>query len=262
MCRWAERYLDVQPILSYYICMTDSIIPFDVLETGALELGITLSQEQLFLYDKLARLLIEANGHTNLTRIIDPQDIVNLHYLDSLTCIAAHKPNIKHRAIDVGTGAGFPGLAIKIVDSTLDMTLVDSTGKKIKFVENAIEELRIEHASAQCARAEDLGRNPAYRGQFGTVYARALAAMPIVAELCLPLLKIGGTLVAQKSGDVSAELKSAEQIIKELGGIIVRVADIAIPGTDIARKIILIRKTQWTSNRFPRPYSEIIGSKK
>lgn len=254
--------MDVRPVLSYHVVMTESFIPLDILETGARELGILLTQDQLTLFDKLARLLVETNSQINLTRIIEPLDIVQLHYLDSLTCLAAHRPKKNHLAIDVGTGAGFPGLAIKIAMPELAMTLVDSTGKKVRFVEDVLNELGITEALAKCARAEDLGRAKNFRGCFGTVYARALAALPVVTELCLPLLRTGGTLVAQKAGDISEELRTAEQIIDDLGGQILKVVDTVIPGTDIRRKIILVRKVRPTPGRFPRPYAEIIGSKK
>lgn len=254
--------MDVRPVLSYHVFMKESFIPLDILENGAQELGISLTQDQLAMFDKLARLLVETNSQINLTRIVAPLDIVQLHFLDSLTCLAAHRPKKNHRTIDVGTGAGFPGLAIKLAMPELAMTLVDATGKKIRFVEDTIKELGIPEASTKCARAEDLGRAKDFRGCFGTVYARALAALPVVAELCLPLLRTGGTLVAQKAGDISEELRSAEQMISDLGGQIVKVADSVIPGTDIRRKIILVRKVRPTPGRFPRAYAEIIGSKK
>jgi 16S rRNA (guanine527-N7)-methyltransferase len=262
LCRRVGRQLDVRPVLSYYVVMTDTFLPLDVLESGARELGISLTQEQLGMFDMLARVLVEANNQVNLTRILDPTDIVQLHYLDSLTCLAAYKPKNQNGAIDVGTGAGFPGLVIKIAEPELPMVLVDATGKKVRFVEEVINKLGIVGAAAKCARAEELGRLQDFRGSFGTVYARALAVLPVVAELCIPLLKIGGMLVAQKAGDITEEIKSAEQIIDALGGRISEIIDMTIPGTDIKRKIILIRKIHPTSYKFPRTYPEIIGLKK
>lgn len=130
--------------------------------------------------------------------------------------------------------------------------------KKIRFVDSAIDAMHLSGAYTKCARAEELGRNRQFRGQFETVYARALSSLPVVAELCVPLLKTGGTLVAQKAGDIGEEIRACEKVMDGLGAGNMRIVEIAIPGTDIIRKIVLISKTKPTSSRYPRAYAEII----
>lgn len=236
-------------------------LPLEVLKKGASELGIELTDTQIHQFEKFAGMLLDANRKSNLTRITDPTEIVTKHFLDSLMCLAAEPPHYGASVIDIGTGAGFPGIPIKIVRPDLNITLMDGTLKKVRFVENTVKSLGFENAEPVHARAEDLGKDKGYREHYDVAYARALAEMPILAELCLPYVRVGGCLVATKGPDIDIELNEARELIRELGGVIEKTVRAHIPTTDIGRSIIVIRKTTPTPSRYPRPYAKITASK-
>jgi len=239
-----------------------AFLPLEMLRSGASELGVELGEDQIATLDRFAELMVEANKRFNLTRIVEPADIVTGHFLDSLTCLAAFRPEQGAEFVDIGTGAGLPGLPIKIARPDLTGALVDSTGKKASFVSETIADLGLVGVEAIHARAEELSRRPAYRERYDVAYGRALADMRIVAELCLPLVKVGGALVAQKGDLIADELEAAGPIIGELGGVIARVERIAIPHTDIHRCLIVVRKVRPTHSQFPRPYRRIVEASK
>ena len=239
-----------------------TLLPLDLLKSGASELGIELTDAQLELFDAFASFLVETNKKFKLTRITEPEDIIKSHYLDSLTCLSALDVNRGASIIDVGTGAGFPGIPIEIVRPDLFASLTDATFKKTKFISEAIEHLGLKNAKPVHARAEELGRDPSFREQFNIAYARALSELKVVAELCLPLVKPGGYLVAQKSADVSDEILDARVIIGQLGGKVVNIVTTRIPHTDIERKLIIIQKNKPTPPQFPRAYTKIVQGKK
>jgi len=259
-------------------------LPIDLLRDGARELGIELTDAQLAQLDEFASLLVQTNRTLNLTRITEVSEIVTNHYLDSLTCLAAHRIAEGARVIDIGTGAGLPGIPIKIARPDLHLTLLDSSGKKLRFIEEAIA--RLTHCSGRPlsrpgersgrplsrpggdgepplrvmlvhARAEDAGRDPAHREAYDVAVTRALADMKTLAELCLPLVKVGGVLIAQKSEDTGSEIDAARPLIGQLGGSIEKVARITLPYTDVTRRVVVIRKTKTTPPGFPRAYSRI-----
>lgn len=247
-----------------------NLLPIEMLKDGARELGIELSDDQLWQLDRFAQLLVKANKTLNLTRITDPTEIVVSHYLDSFTCLAAVKIKPNARVIDIGTGAGFPGVPVKIVRSDLDVTLLDSAAKKLKFVESALCELAEsskqraespEGGPISCrlvhARAEEAGRDSAHREHYDVAFARALADMKVLAELALPLVKVGGILIAQKSEGADEEIDAARPLIGQLGGRIENIRRIAIPSTDIIRQLVVIIKAKPTPPQFPRPYAQI-----
>lgn len=233
-------------------------LPLDALKAGARELGTDLTQAQLELMDAFARKLVEANSVFNLTRITDPDDIVACHYLDSLTCLSAAQIGTGEKAIDVGTGGGFPGIPIKIARPDLRVTLLDATLKKTRFLGETVRELGLQGCEVVHGRAEQIGREECCREKFDAAFARALARMAVAAELCLPFVRKGGILVAQKGSEMDAELAAAKPIIGQLGGTVEKVVRIRIPGTDIERSLVVIRKTRPTPDRFPRPYARII----
>ena len=232
-------------------------LPLDLLKTGASELGIELSENQLAQFDEFAAMLVEANRRFNLTRIIDPEAIVINHLLDSLVCLWALELGSGKRVIDVGTGAGFPGMPIKIARPDLALTLVDGTLKKVRFLSEAIERLGLAGVEAVHGRAEELAHEKAYRERCDVAYARALAQMPALAELCLPLVRPGGHVVATKGAKIDAEIDAARPIIGQLGGAVEKIVRTHIPGTEIARTIPVIIKAGHTPAGFPRPYSTI-----
>lgn len=234
-----------------------SFLALDLLRDGARELGVELTGEQLDLLDRFAMQLIETNKTLNLTRIREPDEIVTGHYLDSFTCLAAADIRPNSRVIDIGTGAGFPGVPIKVARPDLDVTLLDSSRKKLGFIEEAAAELGIEDIALVHSRAEDAGRDPNHRGRYDVAFARALADMTILAELGLPLVKVGGMLIAQKSEAADKEIEAAKPVIGQLGGRIDRISRIRIPGTEIVRSLVVIGKKKPSPPVFPRAYAEI-----
>lgn len=238
-----------------------AFLPLDVLRSGALDLGIGLAQAQLEQLDRFASLLVETNRTLNLTRITDPPEIVTGHYLDSLTCLAAVRLPDGARCIDVGTGAGFPGIPVAIARPDLRVVLMDSSRKKLGFIAAAAEEIGLTNTETLHARAEEVGRDPAHRERYDIAFARALSELKVLAELCLPLVRVDGRVIAQKSAEIEEELAQARPVIGQLGGVVESVTEQVVPGTRIVRRLVVMRKTRPTPERFPRPYARIVRGK-
>lgn len=249
-------------------------ISLDILREGARQLGLELSplQEQQFaLY---YHLLVTWNERMNLTTITDLEDVQRKHFLDSLAPlrVLAEEVARQHeeetgspveeplsfllrlpwRAIDVGAGAGLPGLAVKIVWPPLRLTLLDSTLKKVRFMNEAIRRLRLTHALAIHGRAETFGRDPAFREQYDLVLARGLARLNTLAEYTLPFARVGGWVLAYKGPQAPEELREAFHAIDLLGGYVERAAPVVVPGLAEGRFAILIRKVAPTPSKYPR----------
>lgn len=222
----------------------------DLIKNGAEKLNIPLNDEQIGKLIKYAALLIEWNEKINLTAITDDEGIATKHFLDSLTAI--NTGYVKGRVIDVGTGAGFPGLVLKIARPEIELTLLDSLNKRINFLKAVGEELGLDGVDYVHARAEDAGVNKAYRGGFDTVVSRAVANMTMLSEWCLPFLKIGGRFLALKGPAADEELKNAKRAISILGGEVEEIKEVNIPFTELAHKIIIIKKVRQTPMKYPR----------
>jgi len=238
------------------------MIPLQLLKNGASKLGIELTDAQLRQFETFAIMLLAANRNFNLTRITDPQEIVTKHFLDSLMCLSAEQVANGAYAIDIGTGPGFPGIPIKIARPDVHITLIDGTAKKIRFVSEVVSRLGLDGVSTIHCRAEELGRDRAHRERYEVAYARALSKMRVLVELCLPFVRVGGVLVATKGPTAGSEIDEAQSLIDELGGTIHNICCTQIPETDINRVIIVIRKVSATPDRYPRPYAQIVGSRK
>lgn len=221
-----------------------------LIKNGAEKLNIELNDNQLDQFEKYAALLVEWNKKINLTAITDDEGIALKHFLDSLTAI--NTGYVSGRVIDVGTGAGFPGLVLKIARPEIELTLLDSLMKRINFLKTVGEELGAEGVEYVHSRAEDCGQNRAYRAGFDTVVSRAVANMTTLSEWCLPLLKVGGHFLALKGPGADEELKDAKCAIAILGGEVERVMDAKIPYTDLAHKIIIVKKVRQTPIKYPR----------
>jgi 16S rRNA (guanine527-N7)-methyltransferase len=215
-------------------------------------LGLQLSTRQVELFSLYEKELLEWNEKFNLTAIRKPEEIRSKHFLDSLTCLQGFKEPKPIKLIDIGTGAGFPGIPLKIAYPHLRLTLVESVGKKADFCRHMIEILQLEKVDVLQARAEDLGQIVGHREMYDLAVARAVAALPVLVEYLLPLVKVGGRMIAQKGESAPAEVHAAEHAVKVLGGRIVQIKPIVLPGVADERFLILIDKIATTPKPYPR----------
>ncbi len=215
-------------------------------------LGLQLSIRQVELFSIYEKELLEWNEKFNLTAIRKPEEIRSKHFLDSLTCLQGFKEPKPIRMIDIGTGAGFPGIPLKIAYPHLRLTLVESVGKKADFCRHMIEVLQLEKVDVLQARAEDLGQTSGHREMYDLAVARAVAALPVLAEYLLPLVKVGGRVIAQKGESAPAEVHAAEHAVHMLGGRIYQIKPIVLPGVADERFLILIDKIATTPHPYPR----------
>ena len=226
----------------------------NLLREGAGEFGLVLGDEKIDLFFKYKGLLKEWNKKFNLTAIEDDADIIAKHFLDSLSILPYFK-NEKLKIIDIGTGAGFPGIPAKIVYDNIRLTLLDSLEKKISFLKEVKEALGFKNDVLIIhGRAEDMGILPEYREIFDISAARAVAALPVLLEYCLPFVKTGGIFIAMKGNreQSAKEAESSKKALEILGGKIEEIKETVIPSTDIKRNIIIIKKYRHTPAKYPR----------
>lgn len=229
---------------------------YEKLKNGCLCLSLRLTDVVIERLSKFYELLIQKNYVMNLTTITDESEVIIKHFIDSLSIVKI--PRIrgllsgKVRAIDVGTGAGFPGMVLKIVFPDLDMILADSVGKKLVFLDEVIDELELDDVKTIHGRAETLGHDDSLREKFDLVTARAVAYLPVLTEYCLPFLKPGGKFVAYKSADCKDEIASSHDALIALGGEIAEDESFVLPETNIKRRIIAVEKIFPTPASFPR----------
>lgn len=200
----------------------------------------------------MAGCLSAGSARLNLTAITIPKEIVVKHFLDSLAGLQVIEPAAGKRIIDVGSGAGFPGLPLKIVRPELELTLLESSRKKAGFLETTVRELGLEGVLVTGMRAEEAGRDPVHRGKYHWAVARALAPVSVLGEYCLPFLRVPGVLVAYKGPGVGAELAEARHALAVLGGVAREVLEFKLPGVDDRRSLVVIEKRAPTPERFPR----------
>ncbi len=200
--------------------------------------------------------LLEKNRVMNLTAITDPEQVVRLHFWDSAALLPS-RALTGRRVIDVGTGAGFPGLVLRILDPTIRLTLLDSLGKRVDWLRELCGELGLEDVACVKGRAEELGREPEYRERYDAAVSRALAAMPVLAELCMPYVKVGGLFLAMKSNKTDEEIDAARPVIGTLGGEAPFVMDYRLPESDVYHRIVTVYKGRATPGAYPRRWSKI-----
>jgi len=227
-------------------------VPLQVLIEGVRSLGIALSPDQVDQFQHYASELIDWNRRVNLTAITERTEIVRKHFLDSLTVLAVIDLPVKSRLIDVGSGAGFPGLPLRIARPDLRLTLLEATRKKCDFLNHVLSRLALEGVRIVHARAEEAGRDPAHREQYDVAIARSVAGMNVLAEYLLPLVRVGGWVVAQKSGDVQTEVERALSAIATLGGRVRGVAPVSVPGVDEPRAFVRVEKIAPVPEKYPR----------
>lgn len=224
----------------------------DILQKGLQQLKQSCSAIPQLV--EFSGLLLEKNKVMNLTAITDPKDVATLHLLDSAFLLTVEDFSGK-RVVDIGTGAGFPGMPLRILNKDFEITLLDSLGKRIDFLQEVSEALNLEKISCVHARAEEFAA--AHREAFDIATSRAVAALPMLCELTLPLVKIGGVFLAMKSVDSDEELASSRSAIAQLGGKIERIIDYTVPCTDVKHRVIVIRKEKHTPKQFPRSFAKI-----
>ena len=207
-----------------------------------------VSQETKF--EKYMNILLDWSSKINLTAITEKEDIILKHFKDSLS-VEKHIPS-GARVIDVGTGAGFPGVPLKIVRNDISLTLLDSLNKRIKFLDELLKELDINDVETVHSRAEEAGHNKAYREQYDIAISRAVANLSVLSEYLLPFVKVGGYAICMKGPNIEEELNNSKTAIKELGGEIERIENFKLETTDIERNIILIKKVKPISGKYPR----------
>ncbi len=215
--------------------------------------GLVLNDQQIAQFERYYQLLVEWNEKMNLTAITQREEVYLKHFYDCLMALwNMPLDNYALQLCDVGAGAGFPSIPLKIAHPELQVTIVDSLQKRLTFIEHLAEELGLEGVSCVHGRAEDVGQNPAYRGQFDIVTARAVASLNVLAEYCLPLVKIGGQFLALKAQKSDQELEEARAAISILGAKLIKVTEDQLPVESADRRYILIQKTKETPNKYPR----------
>ncbi len=216
------------------------------------EFGIVLSEDQLCQFMRYYELLIEWNERVNLTAITDFNEVLKKHFTDSLSLVKAYNDFSDKSLVDIGTGAGFPAIPLKIAFPGLKVTMIDSLNKRINFLNTVIIELGLEDIEAIHGRAEDFSRDKNLRENFDVCVSRAVANLSILSEYCLPYVKVGGCFVSYKSGKINEEIKEAGTAISILGGEIKETVEFMIPGSDIYRSLAVINKIKKTPDKYPR----------
>lgn len=223
-----------------------------VLTHGLEQLG--LSPSLVPALERFAALLLEKNQVMNLTAITEPEQVATLHFLDSLALTRILNFSGR-RVVDVGTGAGFPGVPLAMAVPDMELTLLDSLGKRVLFLRDCCADLKLDHAACVHARAEEFAAD--HRETYDIAVSRAVAALPVLCELCLPLVKPGGRFLAMKSVDSDAEIQSAEKAVGVLGGRLLEVQDYTVPETTVVHRAVIVEKRSPTPPKYPRSFGKI-----
>lgn len=224
----------------------------DVLKVGGKELGLDIDDTMANKFLTFKDLLIEWNKKINLTGITDEKEIMIKHFLDSLSCILSGVLRHDSKIIDVGTGAGFPGVPLKIYYEDLKLTLLDSLNKRIKYLEEVCKEVGFNNYELIHGRAEDYGKNKDYREKYDIAVARAVADLAILSEYCLPFVKKNGYFIAQKGPDIENEVENSKKAIEILGGRVSDIVKVKLPNSDINHSLVIIEKVIETPKKYPR----------
>lgn len=221
-----------------------------ILAESAAQAGYELSALQLEQFEKYYEMLVETNKVMNLTALTEPQDVAVKHFVDSLMAYADYFPG--KVLADVGTGAGFPGIPLKIYCPSLKVVLIDSLAKRLNFLQRVIAELGLKDIECVHLRAEDAGKNPAHREKYDIVTARAVARLSVLSEYCLPLVKVGGVFVALKGAKYQEEIAAAGKALSVLGGKLIEAKKVELPGLNDGRAVVTIKKVKASPKAYPR----------
>ncbi len=224
----------------------------DIFKNKLEDLKIELTEIQISQFMKYYEMLVEWNKVMNLTGITEFDEVIEKHFVDSLAIVKVFDISKKKKLIDIGTGAGFPGIPLKIAFPELEVVLLDSLNKRINFLNAVIDELELDGISTIHGRAEDFSKMTEHREKYDICVSRAVANLASLSEYCMPYVKIGGHFVPYKSGNIEEELKNAEKAIKVLGGKLVGAKKIFLPDSDIERSFVIIDKKVATSKKYPR----------
>ena len=222
----------------------------ELMKENLKELNIDLTDLQLEQFYNYMSILIEWNKFMNLTGITDPEEVITKHFIDSLTVLDKIDKNAS--IIDVGTGAGFPGIPVKIAFPETKVVLLDSLNKRIKFLNEVIEKLELKDIEIIHGRAEECGRNKSCREKYDIAIARAVAPLNVLLEYLMPFVKVNGKCLCMKGSSSEEEIKNSKNAVKVLGGEIIKTEEFYIPNTDIKRRIVQVNKIKETSNKYPR----------
>ena len=223
-----------------------------IFETKLSELGITLNEAQKRQFLQFYELLVEWNKVMNLTGITEYEEVNEKHFVDSLSIVKAIDMDSVETVIDIGTGAGFPGIPLKIAFPNLKVVLLDSLNKRIQFLNTVIDTLQLTDIQTIHGRAEDFAKQQAYREQFDLCVSRAVANLATLSEYCLPYVRVDGMFIPYKSGEIIEELQQSQNAIHVLGGKVTDVVKFRLPGTEIGRSFVKIKKVQNTAKKYPR----------
>ncbi len=215
-------------------------------------LSVEVDRKKIDQFNQFYDLIVEWNNVMNLTAITDYKDVVEKHFLDSLSIERILKLDDLKTVMDVGTGAGFPGMPLKIIYPELKITLLDSLSKRVKFLNEVIRQLELKNIDAIHGRAEDIGKNENYREKYDLCVSRAVANLATLSEYCMPFVRVGGVFVSYKSGDIDEEVLKSKKAISLFGGKIDEVVKFQLPGTDINRAFVKIKKIKGTPKKYPR----------
>ncbi len=227
----------------------------NILIDGAQKIGINLNKEQIKKFSQYLELLIQWNQKINLTSLKTPPEIIIKHFLDSISCIKVFDKYIDIEGIsiiDVGTGAGFPGIPIKIVCPSINLSLLEARKKKTIFLEKIVEEMNFQRVEILNGRAEAFGKCPDYREKYDIALSRAVALLSTLSEYCLPLIRVGGLFVAQKGRSYKEEIDKALKTVQLLGGELIGVENVRIPFVNQERYLLVIKKIKDTPSKYPR----------
>ena len=229
----------------------------ELLKNGFSAMKLSVSDAQIAQLEDFTARMLETNKVMNLTRITDPKEIAEKHLLDCASLLQAADFS-KKSVVDVGCGAGFPGMPLHILCPSCELTLLDSLGKRIRFLQGCNDAMNLSDIEAVHARAEEFAAK--HREQYDFAVSRAVAQLNVLAELSLPLVKQGGAFIAMKSKDTDEELERAKKAIRLLGGEIEKIIDYTIPHTEITHRLVVIRKKNHTPKQYPRPFRKISAS--